>query len=98
MSGGKPPYFIDKKGEVNELRALLRNHSLMRVASKKRDIIKKVDLHLQKYSISFVLFLILTVHDAFCLGHRLHDTRDRCQPIILGYDACKFLVERISFR
>jgi len=42
MSGGKPPYFIDKKGEVNELRALLRNHSLMRVASKKRDIIKKV--------------------------------------------------------
>ena len=43
MSGGKPPYFIDKKGEVNELRALLRNHSLMRVATKKRDIIKKVD-------------------------------------------------------
>ena len=44
MSGGKPPYFVDKKGEVNELRALLRNHSMMRVASKKRDIIKKVKI------------------------------------------------------
>ena len=38
-----PQFFVDhKKGEVNELRLLLRAVSLERDATKKRDVIKKV--------------------------------------------------------
>ena len=40
---GGNPYFVDqKKGEVNELRQLLRNVSVMRDPRRKRDVIKKV--------------------------------------------------------
>jgi AP-4 complex subunit beta-1 len=40
---GGNPYFVDpKKGEVNELRALLTNVNIMREQSKKREVIKKV--------------------------------------------------------
>ena len=86
MSASKPPYFIDKKGEVNELRALLRNHALMRVPGKKRDIIKKVNLDVNKNST-----LVNWSNFSICwkLGDCLHDTRDRRQPLVLGHDACK---------
>eukprot|EP01006_Ploeotia_vitrea_P015670 TRINITY_DN4566_c0_g1_i1.p1 TRINITY_DN4566_c0_g1~~TRINITY_DN4566_c0_g1_i1.p1 ORF type:complete len:800 (-),score=468.60 TRINITY_DN4566_c0_g1_i1:107-2506(-) len=42
MSGGQP-YFVDhKRGEVNELKALLRNPRVDRDAARKREVIKKV--------------------------------------------------------
>ncbi|CAM9872857.1 unnamed protein product, partial [Phaeothamnion confervicola] len=42
-TGSGQPYFVDqKKGEVNELKALLRNINVERDAKKKRDVIKKV--------------------------------------------------------
>ena len=58
---GKPPYFVDKKGEVNELRALLRNHSMMRVASKKRDIIKKVKFKIWKFRAKMYIVIVTCV-------------------------------------
>jgi AP-4 complex subunit beta-1 len=42
-AGPPPQFFVDhKKGEVNELRQLLRNTSLEKDHMKKRDVIKKV--------------------------------------------------------
>eukprot|EP00938_MAST-03A_sp_MAST-3A-sp1_P003766 g3766.t1 len=42
-NGQGEPYFVDnKKGEVNELRQLLKNAKLMRIKKNKRDVIKKV--------------------------------------------------------
>ena len=44
-TGSKPPpsYFVDqKKGEVNELKALLRNKAVERDPRRKREIVKKV--------------------------------------------------------
>jgi AP-4 complex subunit beta-1 len=42
-SGSSPAYFVDnKKGEVNELKNLLRNVNVERTPSKKREVVKKV--------------------------------------------------------
>lgn len=50
-----PPYLVDhKRGEVNELKALLRNQRVERDPNKKREVIKKVNFFI------FRLFCLLS--------------------------------------
>jgi len=39
-------YFVDRKGEVNELRTLLRNPAVERDPAKKREVIKRVTYYM----------------------------------------------------
>jgi len=79
-SPGGAAYFdaSSRKGEVNELRALMKNLNVEKDPKRKRDIIKKVRPRVfLSLSLSLPLHHLPLAHTPARPGHRIHDPRHR---------------------
>jgi AP-4 complex subunit beta-1 len=81
-----PAYFVDhKRGEVNELKALLRNQRVEKDPAKKREVIKKVSSsHSQSYLYHTIPFGLTMLYDLQVIAY-----------MTLGIDVSKIFSEMV---